>query len=317
MEKDKRNTNSLQGLDQEVVNRKYFALYPRYARLGANIVEALSFFLEEERLATVSITYRVKGIDRFREKIQRKKYEKPFEQMNDICGARLICHFQSDIAKIKEVIKREFVVFESKQKEKQLGPTEFGYRSYHYVVGIKKSWTNAPNYRGLEDLKAEIQVRTILMHAWAEIEHKLAYKKDVHIPDELRRKFSLLSAKLEEADEQFEELATLIKSSKQSLIDEAKKQREFSRNVGLNLDSLQAFLDYYFPDKQRNIRKTRDLLDEMIKHNITIGQLVDAYDQVSQESALGGTLKKEDGYATQPNAAEYLLKKAKKEDSVS
>ena len=61
-------------------------------------------------------------------------------------------------------------------------------------------------FRDYADFKVEIQIRTILMHAWAEIEHRLAYKKQAHIPSHLRRKFSRISAKLEEADEQFEEL---------------------------------------------------------------------------------------------------------------
>ena len=58
-----------------------------------------------------------------------------------------------------------------------LEPDRFGYRSRHFIVSVNREWLKAPNYRGLSGLKAEIQVRTILMHAWADVEYKLAYKK--------------------------------------------------------------------------------------------------------------------------------------------
>ena len=55
-------------------------------------------------------------------------------------------------------------------------------------------WLVSPNYRGLGDIKIEIQVRTILMHAWAEIEHKLAYKNKAQIPESVTRNLALISA---------------------------------------------------------------------------------------------------------------------------
>jgi hypothetical protein len=52
-------------------------------------------------------------------------------------------------------------------------------------------------------LKAEIQTRSILQHAWAEIEHDLGYKSTQEVPQTIRRRFSRLAGLLELADQEF------------------------------------------------------------------------------------------------------------------
>lgn len=94
----------------------------------------------------------------------------------------------------------------SEDKVDNLEPDKFGYRSHHFVVTLRHEWLNVPNYRGLEGIKAEIQVRTILMHAWADISHKLSYKKKEHIPELFQRNLFQLSALFEIADDRFEML---------------------------------------------------------------------------------------------------------------
>ena len=232
---------------------------------------------KETILGYVSVTHRVKQLVRFLEKVGCKQYEQPFAQTKDLVGLRVVCFFQSDVDRISELIAQEFQVIHNKNKKDHLPPTQFGYRSHHLVVNVKKAWSDTPNYRGLEDLKIEIQIRTILMHAWAEIEHRLAYKRTEHIPGQFRRKFSMLSAKLEEADEQFEELASAITDLKGEIEERTQRVSAFDSELRLNLDTLQAFLDYQHPDDIHNMRQTRELFDEMLSNQITIGDLVDDY----------------------------------------
>lgn len=187
---------------------------PLYEKLGLNVQQALMTFLNERKIQYLSIQYRIKSIKSFLEKVERKSYVDPLNDVEDICGIRIICYYQSDIKKIQEIILSEFLISENQNKEELLQATEFGYRSTHFIAQIKKDWTRAPNYRNLDTLKFEVQVRTVLMHSWAEIEHKLSYKSEMQIPKELRRKFSRISAKLEEADEQFEEIKDSIEERK-------------------------------------------------------------------------------------------------------
>lgn len=221
-----------------------------YNRLGVNIVDALKTFFQEIEIDLLDVYYRVKTFNSFYEKISRKNYSDPFEEIEDICGIRVICYYASDIEKIKETIQNEFIVIEDQDKSELLGLKEFAYRSHHYIVKINNSWTNAPNYRRLDTLKAEIQVRTILMHGWAEIEHKLNYKSDAQVPSKFQRKLFRLSAKFEEADEQFDELRFGIKEYKKSLTQKTSKSKIFDVNQDFNIETYKSFVKFHFPEIQ-------------------------------------------------------------------
>jgi ppGpp synthetase/RelA/SpoT-type nucleotidyltranferase len=245
---------------------KYFILLPKYKRLGENLKHALETIFSEKSVDVLTIKQRTKKLDNFLEKIQRKNYKDPFEEMEDICGIRLISYFPSEVEEIKEIIETEFDVLEIINKDNRNAPTQFGYRSQHYILKIKKEWAKTPHFKGLEDLKFEMQIRTVLMHAWAEIEHKLAYKKFQHIPPQFRRKFSLLSAKLEEADEQFEELMRNIKDYKVSF--NVKKNKQ-----DVNLDNLMKIWNSKFPRTKKKIKEMRDILDRLQEANIPMHKL--------------------------------------------
>ena len=267
-------------IDLNEISETYSKVRTKYDTLGINLAQALELFLSENNIKALSVSYRVKEKDSFVEKIDRKKYEKPFDEIEDICGIRIICYYQSDVNKIAEIISNEFEVLENQDKEQLLEADQFGYRSTHFIVKIKKGWLQAPNYRGLENLKAEIQIRTVLMHAWAEIEHKLAYKKKAHIPDKFKRKLSRISAKLEEADEQFEELRNAVTSYKEDIVEKVQDKSHDTKDIELNLDSLQAFLDTNFPDRDKDIAKTVILVDEFLAFNIGMQEFITSYEQV-------------------------------------
>ncbi|MBD7945289.1 (p)ppGpp synthetase [Psychrobacillus sp. Sa2BUA9] len=264
--------------EEKSVLTEYESLIPKYKKLGINLKQAIEMLLVEKNIQFLKVYYRIKGSNSFSEKITRKNFTKPFEEIEDICGIRIICYYQSDIDKICEIIRREFEVLSSQDKEELLNADQFGYRSHHFIVKIKQEWLATPHYRGLSDLKAEIQIRTNLMHTWAEIEHELGYKKEEDIPLEFRRKFSRLSAKLEEADEQFEELKHKITEYREQ------NPKNFSSEYSdeINIDILLTFLDEYFPDRAKGKRDASILLSELNKYNISIPKLIEYYDKCKE-----------------------------------
>lgn len=237
-------------MNRTEVSKEFSEKKERYNRLGQNITDALKTFLNEADIPYLDIYYRVKKFDSFYEKIERKKYKSPFNDIEDICGIRVICYYNSDLDKINSIIKNEFKVLEEQNKSDLLSTKEFAYRSHHFIVRTNKEWQSAPNYRNLGDFKAEIQVRTILMHAWAEIEHKLNYKNDAQVPDKFQRKLFRLSAKFEEADEQFEELRIGIDTYKIELKSKIEESNDFNLNQDFNLESFKAFIDYKLPGRE-------------------------------------------------------------------
>lgn len=268
--------------DKESLRKTYEASRPRYQRLAKNLKQALEIFLKEEQIDVLDIYYRVKEFGSFWDKIERKNYTDPLNETDDICGLRIVCFYTSDLLRIAQVIEKEFDIVEMTNKADKLGLDQFGYRSLQGVITVKRDWLNAPNYRDLGGLKAEVQIRTVLMHAWAEIEHKLAYKKKEHIPGELRRKFSLLSAQLEGADERFDGLRKDKEKYIENIVsEEVKKTGRFDVTQPVNIDSLLAFLDFYFPDRYRSDNHTIELLDEIMKIRISMKDLVESYELLS------------------------------------
>lgn len=235
-------------MDKNEINAEFHRQNSEYSRLGKNLTEALKTFLTEEGIPFLDIYSRVKKFDSFYDKLEKKKYKNPFSDTEDICGIRIICYYTSDIEKINYIINKEFNVLTEQDKADLLGLKEFAYRSKHYIVKIKEEWLVTPNYRKLDNLKAEIQVRTVLMHAWAEIEHKLNYKSDAQVPDKFQRKLFRLSAKFEEADEQFEELRLGIEDYKVKLDENISSSKTFDLTQDFNIDSYKAFIKFYFPN---------------------------------------------------------------------
>lgn len=193
------------------MNRRqtYDLLRPRLIRPGSSVKVALDQMLSEEEVHVLSIDWRVKEFASFEAKISKKGYADPFAEIDDLCGVRVIAYYPSDLSHIGDIIRREFGVLASIDKIDELGVNEFGYRSNHYVVLLPEHWRDAPVYRGLLGLRVEIQVRTVLSHAWANLSHQLTYKAKDDPPTPLRRSISQLSAMFEWAYEQFDRLRAL------------------------------------------------------------------------------------------------------------
>jgi hypothetical protein len=163
------------------------------------------------------------------------------------------------------------------QKVDELHADQFGYRSNHYIVTLRESWLGAPNYRGLEAVRAEIQVRTILMHAWANISHNLQYKAVEQVPEQFRRRIFQLSALFELSDQEFDRLRSEKQRFRRELADQAASGSGFDDSQPLNVDSLQAYLDYYFPGRESSSEHTLDLLAELQSIGISLADISGAY----------------------------------------
>jgi len=153
---------------------------------------------------------RAKTIPSFAEKALRKahKYDDPVRQLTDLCGARVITQTLSEVTAICEFIRDNFQIDEinSEDKLQLLDPTQFTYLSVHYVVQLKRQEVleiAVPEEIG--EKKAEIQVRTLLQHAWAGISHDRLYKNDFKVPDRWMRESNRLAAVLEEVDRDFDQ----------------------------------------------------------------------------------------------------------------
>jgi len=135
-------------------------------------------------------------------------YKDPLTEITDLVGIRIITYYLEDVGRVGDILKGEFEIDEanSVDKSEALDPDKFGYASVHYIVGLPADRQRLAGWRHFRDIRAEIQVRTALQHAWSAVNHKLDYKSPTEFPRELRRSLFRLSALFELADEQFSEL---------------------------------------------------------------------------------------------------------------
>ena len=161
---------------------------PIFKQLKEEALYTLEKKLKESGIKIHSIPCRTKELNSFLGKIERKQYEKPFEQIQDFVGLRVICLFLSDIPRIEEVIRNCFIVIEAENKIEGSDIASFGYMSVHFIAQLGDAYKGT-RYEDIINVQFEIQVRTIAMDAWANVSHSLEYKTEQGIPSELKRNF--------------------------------------------------------------------------------------------------------------------------------
>lgn len=169
----------------------------------------ISSALSDIDIITLPIQSRVKSRESASKKIDLKKYKAPLEEMTDLVGFRIITYLESDVEKIEQKLRSCFEIDNKnsidKRKPEKLDTV--GYRSLHLICKLGKDRKELSEYKNVWNIAFEVQVRTILEHAWAEIEHKQNYKSDVALPPNLQRRFVVLSGTLELIDR---ELSTIV-----------------------------------------------------------------------------------------------------------
>jgi ppGpp synthetase/RelA/SpoT-type nucleotidyltranferase len=167
-----------------------------YSSFTQSVHKLIDQLLEESRISVHSISSRTKEEGKIREKIGREvnKYNK-LSDITDISGVRIITYFEDGVDEVAKIVEREFQIDTENCTDKRsaLDPDRFGYLSLHYVAWFSKARLALTEYKRFADCKVEIQIRSILQHAWAEIEHDLGYKSKQAIPRDVRRSFSRLA----------------------------------------------------------------------------------------------------------------------------
>lgn len=127
------------------------------------------------------------------------------DYISDIIGVRIVCLYESQIAIVSEIIKKQFNVIKEENKALDLDEKfRFGYKGLHLDLELNDARRKLPEYNKFSSLRFELQIRSIVQDAWSEVDHRLKYKKQ--IPDKLKRRIIRLAALFELADQEFEEI---------------------------------------------------------------------------------------------------------------
>lgn len=213
----------------------------------------LTELLKQNNIRVHSITARVKERSSLEGKISRSmgKYTH-LSDITDIVGIRIITYYSDEVDAIANIVEKEFRLDNDNSVDKRdlLDPDRFGYLSLHYVVGLPDKRTELAEYSRFKPLKAEVQIRSILQHTWAEIEHDMGYKSKHAIPKEIRRRFSRLAGLLELADLEFAKIRESVQQYENQVpqqIHDAPAQVEIDKTSltsYINTSELVQSLDY-------------------------------------------------------------------------
>ena len=188
----------------------YKLLHPTIEVYSERLKALLFDIARNKKIHVHAIEARAKAIDSFAEKIARpgRSYKDPLSDITDLCGLRVIVYYQEDVDAFCAAIRSELQVDDahSVDKRAELKSDQFGYISVHLVCQLSKQRSSLVEWQPYATLNAEIQVRTVLQHAWASISHALQYKSAADVPGQFSRKLSRLAGLLELSDEQFSEL---------------------------------------------------------------------------------------------------------------
>lgn len=165
--------------------KKKYAFYENAARLAAS---QLDMALQAAGIRAI-VTSRAKNPVRLWNKVSQRNEERPrpyktmkeiYEDIVDLSGVRISLYFPGDREKTDALIHEMFDVLECKQFPEQLRHPSYekrfsGYWGNHYRTHMKEDHLTPPQKKYIR-AKIEIQVASVLMHAWSEVEHDLIYK---------------------------------------------------------------------------------------------------------------------------------------------
>jgi ppGpp synthetase/RelA/SpoT-type nucleotidyltranferase len=209
---------------------------PALDALRERVEGELRGLIADANLPVQIVSSRTKSIDSLRRKLAlpEKTYQR-LTDVTDLVGVRIAATFEDTIEDVARLIERTYQVDfgHSTDKLRTTDHERFGYRSLHYVCGV-------PDDSGLPpQMRFEVQVRTVLQHAWAEVEHDLGYKATEEVPAVIRRRFSRIASLLEIADQEFVSIRSDLSRYQQRVRDEL---HDANRPLPLDLVSLSALV---------------------------------------------------------------------------
>lgn len=128
------------------------------------------------------------------------------ENIHDIAGIRVICNYVDDVYMVAQLLISQDDIKVIKIKDYIQNPKPSGYRSLHLVLEIPIFLAE-----GAKPIHVEVQMRTIAMDFWASLEHKLKYKTDNQVPEDIRLELQECALAISELDEKMQNIHNRLK----------------------------------------------------------------------------------------------------------
>lgn len=197
----------------EILNKYEFGRQMLETEINIMIKE---FSLNHHYNPVEHVKSRIKEKRSILEKLNRKGLEPTVpnivNNVADIIGLRIVCSFITDVYDIVSMISQSKNIIIKERKDYITNPKDTGYSSYHLIVFVPIYLRNRIEY-----VQAEIQIRSVAMDFWASLDHKIQYKFEGKIPEDIKQELYSYSLTIKELDRRMMNLNDLMEKYKKDL----------------------------------------------------------------------------------------------------
>src|SRR3989344_4346259 len=177
----------------ERLTSEYRDKYELYAEFAAKTASILEQVLKDEEYRYQVVTHRAKKPNSASARFAEKKCQK-LDDLKDLAGSRVIFYLESDV---KKFVGKLYEIFgEANIVDHEDKISTDGYNAVHIVIRLGDDRLVHPEYKRYQGLQCEVQLTTVLHHAWSEMEHDIVYKPqkelsafDARVFDAMREMF--------------------------------------------------------------------------------------------------------------------------------
>lgn len=217
------------------------------------------FQIQQQRNPIEYLKSRVKSLESIVKKLHKKGYtlsvENAMKELNDIAGIRVICSFIDDIYSVADMLKNQDDITVILEKDYIQHPKPNGYRSYHMVLEVPVFFSQRK-----QNVKVEVQIRTIAMDFWASLEHKLYYKETDITSEEISQRLKKCADIIADTDIEMQSIRSVVEHWEAGNLSQIKKERDAENTAHIASNSLSVY--------EKNANQTKNNTEELLLCNL-------------------------------------------------